>query len=1172
MPREVESHDLNVAPQARAEAEPLGAYDSLPVAVVTVDGERRVLVVNRAAERLLGWSKVELRGQSLDLLLVAHQNGERAPLALVNGNGQSTAEGAPPLLAIGLRKDGSRFAAEVECARETADGAPTFTLVLRDLSAERVQEVSGSRREEFLAGALEVAQVGGWDWDVQTDQIDLSLAFHRLHGRRPTRGPQSLSLLISYYHPDDRARLAARIEKSMLRGSGAESGDYRALLFNGSTRTHRISWKVSFDTAGAPARVIGTCQDVSTRNEVEERLRRSESDLNDAQRMAGMGSFERDLVANKARWSAPLYEIYGETAESFDAESLEQYQQFVHPDDRELFWQSVQGPMAAGGGPFDGKYRIIRRDGTQRMVHVRGVILGDENKRPISMRGITQDITVQEELAAELRKRDQQLEMAESTIENAVDAINLIHFDGRIAKANQAACKMLGYTRDELVGMSIFDIDPDFPTTDWAGQWVDVRMRGSVTLETAMRRKSGELVPVELTVNHLVFEGVEYMASVLRDISERQRIQRELRASHRHYQDLFNDAPEGVVRTRIDTGIIIDVNPAFARIVGYDSPEELRGKRAEVLYASERASMIAGGRDGLLAPVNAIWRKKSGELITVEISGREILDESGVPNFYQGFVRDVTDALARAARERLLLEHKEQLELVIEGTRLGFWDWNPMTGHVAFSDRIAEMLGYRHGELASHIETARNLTHPEDYEIGAELMRLHLRGDRPHFEFVERMRHKDGRWLYILNRGKVFARDENGRPTRVCGTHTDITTEKEAETSAIEANRAKTHFLANMSHELRTPLNAVLGLSEALLDGTYRTQPDKQERSLQIIHDSGRHLLSLINDVLDIARIEAGKVTIELEDVELQSLVRKCIAYVIEMAGAKRQQIVVEPGWEALVVRADRRKLKQVIINLMTNAIKYSQEEATIRIGAHAIGPGRGGEFWVADNGPGIPLADRRRIFEPFVRLDETFAKGVPGTGLGLALVKRVIELHGGSVRVEGDVGDGTRFVVALPGKKGESGPILSALPETSARDERSSRVQAAGHSPLILLAENNEANLFTIGGYLEEHGYRVQAVRDGVAAVAAALGEDVALILMDVELPGMDGLSAMKLIRAAEQGAARPILALTAHSMPGDEQRCLAAGATAFRSKPVELKALAATIGELLGSGKKND
>ena len=251
------------------------------------------------------------------------------------------------------------------------------------------------------------------------------------------------------------------------------------------------------------------------------------------------------------------------------------------------------------------------------------------------------------------------------------------------------------------------------------------------------------------------------------------------------------------------------------------------------------------------------------------------------------------------------------------------------------------------------------------------------------------------------------------------------------ERTAIEASRAKTDFLTHMSHELRTPLNAVLGLSEAMLERIFGELNPAQVDSLTTIHASGRHLLALINDVLDIARVESGKLPIEAEQVWLRPLIDETTALIASQLASKRQRLVLDLAAALPPVDIDRRRIKQVLLNLLGNASKFSPPGATVTVRADGRDDARRVEIAVCDDGPGIAATERARIFEPFVTLDPSMSRAHGGAGLGLTLAKRIVDLHGGQIRVDSEPGRGATFTIALPVSAsyvGEASPLAETI------------------------------------------------------------------------------------------------------------------------------------------------
>ncbi|HYD49292.1 MAG TPA: response regulator, partial [Terriglobales bacterium] len=505
-----------------------------------------------------------------------------------------------------------------------------------------------------------------------------------------------------------------------------------------------------------------------------------------------------------------------------------------------------------------------------------------------------------------------------------------------------------------------------------------------------------------------------------------------------------------------------------------------------------------------------------------------------------------------------------------------------------------------------------------------------------------------------------------------------------ANAELARAARMKDEFLASMSHELRTPLHAILGLAESLDEQIAGDLNAKQLQAVQNIRDSGQHLLSLINDILDLSRIGADKLELELADIEIDSVCESVVRMIREPASRKSLRVSFSSDSRVKTVRADARRLKQMPINLLGNAVKFTADGGAIGLEVSGDAAHQRLTFTIWDTGIGIAAADRERVFDSFVQLDSALSRQYPGTGLGLALVKRMAELHGGSVSVDSEPGQGSRFRIQLPWIVAEAQPassrasfathyrraliiedspsaaaqlarfltdqgvsvevhpqavgaieairqlrpelilldillpdgsgwqILSELKAEAATaaiptvvvtilDEApralehgaaaclikplsraelydtltrlalsgkahgTARARPPAEAPLILLVDDNQVSIDTVSDYLESKGYRLAIARTGEEALARAEELSPALILMDVQMPGMDGLEATRRLRRHPSLASLPIVAMTALAMASDRQRCLAAGADEYLSKPVSLHSLVELIEKFL-------
>jgi len=384
----------------------------------------------------------------------------------------------------------------------------------------------------------------------------------------------------------------------------------------------------------------------------------------------------------------------------------------------------------------------------------------------------------------------------------------------------------------------------------------------------------------------------------------------------------------------------------------------------------------------------------------------------------------------------------------------------------------------------------------------------------------------------------------------------------------LRATRMKDEFLANMSHELRTPLNSILGMNEALQEQIFGAINERQIKALQTVENSATHLLALINDILDVSKIESGQVTLDLTATSIENLCKSSLAFIKQQALTKRIQVINQIPSYLPELMLDERRIRQVLINLLNNAVKFTPEGGTITLEVSHVATTAETSylrFAVIDTGIGISAENIQKLFQPFIQIDSALNRQYVGTGLGLALVKRIVELHGGKVGLTSEVGVGSCFSVEIPFNKSDHaiGSLKLEPTESIVNPHQSESVI----SPVVLLAEDNEANIGTFSSYLEVKGYRIILAKNGKELVDLAKAKKPDVILMDIQMPVIDGLEAAKQIRLDPELTNIPIIALTALAMTGDREKCLEAGANEYLTKPVKLKQLTQTIQKLLNS-----
>ncbi|MDQ8153241.1 MAG: response regulator [Gemmatimonadota bacterium] len=375
------------------------------------------------------------------------------------------------------------------------------------------------------------------------------------------------------------------------------------------------------------------------------------------------------------------------------------------------------------------------------------------------------------------------------------------------------------------------------------------------------------------------------------------------------------------------------------------------------------------------------------------------------------------------------------------------------------------------------------------------------------------------------------------------------------------AARAKDEFLAAMSHELRTPLNAILGMTEATREGVWGPLTDSQDEKLALVEESGQHLLSLINDILDLAKIGAGKLKPEFAAQDVVGQAEAALRLVEQLARERSIRIERDLPAEAVTIETDGRMVRQILLNLLNNAVKFTDAGGRVRCEVGVDTAREAVVIRVSDTGIGMTAEEMTRIFRPFEQVHQGLARPYGGTGLGLALVAKLAEVLGGAVDVESVRGVGSTFTVRLPRRI--ASPGASSAPDIAP----AMMGRRSGGSPLtVLLAEDDGGNVKTFLAYLTAKGFRVEVARDGEEALEKARALHPALILMDIQMPRLDGVAAIRQLRTEPQFSDTPIIALTAHAMSGDRERILRVGATDYVTKPIALRALRDRIAGYIG------
>ena len=750
----------------------------------------------------------------------------------------------------------------------------------------------------------------------------------------------------------------------------------------------------------------------------------------------------------------------------------------------------------------------------------------------------------------------------------SLEMIGIANYNGYFERVNPTWEKLLGFTAEELLSKPYMEfVHPEDRESTLAEAGKLASGISTVSFENRYLTKDGSYK--WLLWNAAPFPAQKLLYCVARDITGQKSADQALRDSEYRTRLIVESAYDAFIS--IDSsGLVTDWNAQAGKTFGWSRAEVIGQPLDATIIPQRYREAHRRGLQHFLSTGEGPVLNKRIEITALRRDGLEFPVELSISPVYvsghyafNAFVSDISD---RKQAEQKLYESEEKYKRLLENIPDVVWT-STREGKTTFiTHNIEEVTGYTPAEIYSGGEGLWfDRIHPTDL-LRVKDAYAALFDSRAQFDTEYRIQHKNGSWIWVQK--KAVATYQKDGVQYADGVLLDVS-ERKAYQDKIEqqniqleernleverANTLKSQFLANMSHELRTPLNAILGFSE-LLQENVSSLTDKHKRWLEHIQKGGKHLLQLVNDILDLSKIEAGQVKFTLESFPVEEAIPEVLSNIVYLASIKKIQVDVnsQPG---IVAFADRVRLKQIMYNLLNNAVKFTPESGHITVEVSQEGPSI--RISVSDSGIGIRSEDQEVIFNEFHQVGETTRGVKEGTGLGLAITKRLVEQQGGTISVESEIGKGSRFIITLPSGKveGTEPPPKKDVMQLSPPTDR---------TPLVLIVDDDISTRELLASYLTAAGYNTVQARSGAEAISIVQSRRPNIMTLDILMPS-SGWQTLYELRQSSDTAAIPIIVV---SSVDEKKLGFSLGATEYLLKPVQKETFLQVIGKYVQPGK---
>lgn len=903
---------------------------------------------------------------------------------------------------------------------------------------------------------------------------------------------------------------------------------------------------------GALLGVFAMISDITEVKEAENRLRESENRYRQIVETASEGILVTNSDTQIDFVNKLLCDTLGYTADELLGQRIPM---LVFPEDHEDFTTKMHQLRQEGVRKFD--HRLRHKKGHAIWVHSSiSLILDDDGNNLGSLDMIT-DIS-------ERKKTEERLKLTQYSVDNAPLNIYWLNAQGQFVYVNDRSCDNLGYTREELLQLTVSDIEFEFEFERWSDYWQKRRTHVVKNFETNLQRKNGTTFPISTTSHYKKSGGQELLFCFSYDLTKQHAKDEMLRRSQELLNEVQRISLTGGWEVDLATGETHWTDGQF-RLHGLDpsqSPSNISRFFEQHIHPEDR-DMILKGWDTVLrkkTPVKMEYRAIKGdgsEAVFIGMAVPEVGENGEVKRVY-GSTRDMT--MEHQAAEELELAHERILN-ILEGIDADVYVSDIETHEVLFMNAHMQKYFGTPAKDAPCYKSFRNEMQPCAH--CAKPIIIDDNGKPTETIIHERYNPLTKRWYLNHDRAIPWLKGKVVHMHMAADITNLKTLEKElkfAMTEAEAANLAKNEFLANMSHEIRTPLNGLLGMLQIL---QLTSLEEEQQEYLVTALDSGRSLLRILNDILDLSKIESGKLELDECTFELGEVLDSVVS--MFRLPAKSRGVEVIWAIDANLHRhflGDKGRLRQILFNLVGNATKFTNS-GSVTVEAypmpHQLADGRTLIYFsITDTGIGVPKDKVGSIFDPFIQADGSFSRKYQGTGLGLSIVNRLISLMSGSIAISAQEGVGTTitFTVAARPEAAPSPPLKINL-STDKKTHLS-----------MLVAEDERVNRTVVHRLLGKIGHKATCVESGEAALKELKARSFDCILMDIQMPGLNGMETTRAIRETMK-IDTPIIALTAHAMKGDREAFMEAGMNGYVAKPFELANLEKEIRRVMTKAK---